>query len=94
MQMRENRFTYHFDQNHLELQGKRLSDGDLVEICVFGHWIAGCLALDSTGWYLLTFDQIGIRLQPGILARFLEKTPPALVSLNGNLPRHSEASHT
>ena len=90
--MRENRFTYHFDRKHLELQGKLLALGDCVEICVFGQWIPGSLGLDETGWYLLTFNQTGIRLQPGLLARFLEKTPPPLVSLNGNLPCCSETS--
>jgi CheY-like chemotaxis protein len=35
-----------------------------------GHWIAGQLNQDFTGWYFITSDQVGIRLRTGLTARF------------------------
>ena len=70
--MEEYRLSYNHKHHRLQLQGKLLSDGDFVEVCVLGHWLWGHVGLDSTGWYLLTADQIGIRLQVGIRARFPE----------------------
>ncbi len=65
----KDRFSYNADLHQLELNDKALSEGDVIEVCVFGHWIPGNVALDSCGWYLITLDQMGIRLREGILAR-------------------------
>jgi hypothetical protein len=82
--MEEYRFRYNQKHHRLQLQGKLISDGDLVEVCVLGHWLLGRLGLDSTGWYLLTADQIGIRLQEGIRARFPEGTLAVQGNHNGH----------
>ena len=67
--MNKDRFSYNTDLHRLELEGKALSEGELIEICVFGHWIPGNVALDSSGWYLITPDLVGIRLHVGLAAR-------------------------
>ncbi len=82
--MEEYRFVYNNKHHRLQLHGKLLSDGDFIEVCVLGHWLPGRLALDSTGWYLLTEDQIGIRLQAGIRARFPEGTLAVEENHNGH----------
>jgi Domain of unknown function (DUF5348) len=67
--MNNDQFTYNSDLHRLEFNGKALSEGELIEICVFGHWILGKLAFDSYGWHLITLDKISIDLREGILAR-------------------------
>lgn len=59
-------------RNCLILDGYELSQGENIEIHVFGSWIPGQVAIDSAGWYLVTLDQVGIRLQSGLLARSCE----------------------
>jgi FixJ family two-component response regulator len=53
----------------LFLDGHELSRGENIEINVFGSWIPGQVAVDAAGWYLVTLDQVGIRLQSGLPAR-------------------------
>lgn len=67
--MNNNQFSYNAKLHRLELNGKALSEEDLIEICVFGHWIPGHLAFDSSGWHLITLDKIGIDVREGLLAR-------------------------
>lgn len=67
--MNKDRFSYNVDLHQLELDGKALFEGELIEIYVLGHWIPGNLARDSSGWYLITLDMVGIRLREGLLAR-------------------------
>jgi hypothetical protein len=67
--MNNDKFSYNADLHRLEFNGKALSEGELIEICVFGHWLPGHLAIDSSGWHLITLDQIVIDLREGILAR-------------------------
>ncbi|GCE46041.1 hypothetical protein EI42_01246 [Thermosporothrix hazakensis] len=64
------RLTSRQQSEQLLLQGQPLYDGMFIEIRIFGHWLPGHVALDSTGWYLLTLDNVGIRLRAGIPARF------------------------
>lgn len=73
--MAEQRFPDAPTNGTLEFQGKLLTEEDTIEICIFGHWLPGRLAHDSNGWYLLTPDNVGIRLRSGILARLPEGTP-------------------
>jgi uncharacterized protein DUF5348 len=87
--MRDTRFIYNYNHKQLELEGKLIASGDLIEVCVLGHWIQGYVSLDSTGWYLLTHDRVGIRLQPGILARFPREMPLIDLSSNGDHPPFS-----
>ncbi len=56
--------------NQLALNGRVLQSDDRLELRVFGYWIPGQVAVDTSGWYLLTPDQIGIRLYTGLTARF------------------------
>src|SRR6478735_2891070 len=63
---------YDDTRNCLILDGYELSQSDNIEIRVFGSWIPGQVAIDSAGWYLVTLDQVGIRLQSGLLARSCE----------------------
>ncbi len=72
----------------LELNGDRLKPGDGLELCVFGHWIAGRVDVDAGGWYLLTRDHVGIRLRAGLRAR-LSQEPLAGIAPSETL-RHVE----
>ena len=71
---------YNSERNSLELDGHELQNGDKVDIFVFGYWIPGQIALDTSGWHLLTPDQVEIRLYSGLTARYSEPgispTPP------------------
>jgi hypothetical protein len=53
----------------LELDGFLLHTGDQVEIRLIGAFVPGIIAHDQQGWYFLTRDRVGIRLQTGLLAR-------------------------
>lgn len=64
--------VYNHEHNQLELNGRLLQLGDWIEIRIFGYWLPGKIAVDTTGWYLLTPDQVGIRLSTGITARLYE----------------------
>lgn len=68
-QMATDTLIYDDEHNCLILYGQKLSSGDNIEIQVFGTWVPGVVAFDSAGWYLLTLDQVGIRLHGGLLAR-------------------------
>src|SRR5258708_16503963 len=63
---------YDAERNFLLLEEHEVSEGENIEISVFGAWIPGQVALDTAGWYLLTLDQVGIRLHAGLLARSSE----------------------
>lgn len=63
---------YDAERNCLMLDGHELSRNDNIEIQVFGSWVPGQVAIDSAGWYLLTLDQVGIRLHTGLPARSSE----------------------
>jgi hypothetical protein len=52
----------------LELDGFLLQTGDQVEIRLIGALVPGIIAHDQGGWYFLTRDRVGIRLQTGLLA--------------------------
>ena len=67
--MNNEKFSYNADRRRLEFNGKVLSEGEMIEICVSGHWIPGNLVFDSFGWHLITLDRIGIDLREGLLAR-------------------------
>jgi signal transduction histidine kinase len=73
--------TYNSEWNSLELDGYELHCGESMEVSVFGYWIPGQLALDTAGWYLLTLDQVSIRLQSGLHARLGESSRSALPPL-------------
>ena len=73
--------TYNSEWNSLELDGYELHCGESMEVSVFSYWIPGQLALDTAGWYLFTLDQVSIRLQSGLPARFCESSRSALPPL-------------
>lgn len=83
--MNKDRFSYNADSHRPELNNQPLSKGDLIEIRVFGHWLPGHLAFDSCGWYLTTFDQVGIRLHEGLPAR---RPPPEDLFAGSTSDRH------
>ncbi|GCE47152.1 hypothetical protein EI42_00675 [Thermosporothrix hazakensis] len=60
-------------KDSLLLNGQALSIGQNLEVCILGHWLPGQVAHDTTGWYLLTPDRIGIRLRAGVLVRLPEQ---------------------
>ncbi|GCF07947.1 response regulator [Dictyobacter arantiisoli] len=60
---------YDDERDCLLLDGHELSRGEKIEIRVFGSWIPGQVSMDSAGWFLLTLDQVGIRLHTGLSAR-------------------------
>jgi hypothetical protein len=62
------RLIIHEKDGLLELDGFLLQSGDQVEICLVGDFVPGIIAHDQQGWYFLTRDRVGIRLQTGLLA--------------------------
>jgi uncharacterized protein DUF5348 len=68
------KLTYDQQTKRLVLNGNVLAPGDSLDLHVFGYWIPGHIAQDRTGWFLLTLDDIGIRLRPGLLARHIDST--------------------
>jgi hypothetical protein len=69
-----NEFTLAIDSSasQLKLNGSVVHTGDWLELCVLGHWIPGQVAIDDSGWYFLTLDNVGVRLRAGLRARFCE----------------------
>ncbi len=67
-------FTLAIDSitSQLELNGSVVHTGDWLELCVFGYWIPGQVAVDNSGWYFLTLDNVGVRLRSGLRAHFYE----------------------
>lgn len=63
--------VYNDEQKRLELKGHPLLQGEKIEIRLMGFWIPGSIQLDKGGWYLLTYDYVGIRLHAGLTARLL-----------------------
>jgi len=81
-----NRLVYNQERDDLELNGKPVGKGKPLELYVMGYWLSGMVHRDNSGWYLLTRDQVGIRLVAGLRAR----TPD--ISLTLTLPAHVESS--
>jgi hypothetical protein len=61
--------VYNDEQKRLELKGYPLQRGEKIEIRLMGYWIPGFIQVDKGGWYLLTYDYVGIRLRAGLTAR-------------------------
>jgi len=81
--------TYNSEWNYFELDGYELHCGESIEVSVFGYWIPGQIALDTAGWYLFTFDQVSVRLQSGLPARFCESSGGSLTPLFHSSQMHS-----
>lgn len=58
--------------DQLEVGDALLNPDDWLDLSVFGYWIAGQVKVDPGGWYLLTRDQVGIRLRAGLRVRLRE----------------------
>jgi hypothetical protein len=67
----------HKIQTSLALNEHHLQCGDQIEVRVMGYWIPGSLQQDTSGWYLLTQDHVGIRLRSGLTARSCDIYSPA-----------------
>lgn len=63
------RIIYNQRYDQLELNGTPLYNGDNLELYVMGYWLPGTVHKDASGWFLVTRDQVGIRLVPGLRAR-------------------------
>lgn len=74
--------VYDGERNCLLLEGQVLQDGSRIEIRVFDAWIPGLIERDSGGWFLITHDQVGIRLHTGLPARMYEETTTIPTSLD------------
>jgi len=74
LQLMANEFTLAIDSiaSQLKLNGSAVHTGDWLELCVFGYWIPGQVAIDDSGWYFLTLEHVGVRLRAGLRARFCE----------------------
>jgi len=68
----------HQKDSLLELNGFLLQAGDQIAIRLIGTWVCGTIAHDQWGWYLLTRNDTGIRLQTGLSARLLSLSPDSL----------------
>jgi Domain of unknown function (DUF5348) len=73
--MIEGKLIYQPSTRRLVLQGRTLCSGDMLEVSIMGDWVSGTLAHDLSGWYILTVEQIGIRLREGIPARLVNASP-------------------
>jgi hypothetical protein len=62
----------------LELDSFLLQTGDQVELRLLGAFVPGVIAHDQRGWYFLTRDRVGIRLQTGLLARLFSLSSQSL----------------
>jgi hypothetical protein len=62
--------VYDAASDTMQLHEVPLNCDDWIEVEVFGYWIPGCVKHDSSGWFILTFDQTEIRLRPSLTARF------------------------
>jgi DNA-binding response OmpR family regulator len=69
----EGTLIYNSEYNCLELNGYELRSDDSIEVTILGSWIPGRIAVDHSGWYLVTQDHVGIRLHSGLSARFREQ---------------------
>ena len=68
--MSSGKLLYHQEQHYFELNGIVLGPENWIEIHVMGNWISGQINKDLTGWYLITSNQVGLRLRTGLAARF------------------------
>ena len=66
------RLVYNQRYDHLELDGALVRNGDLLELYVMEYWLCGTVHKDASGWYLVTRDQVGIRLMAGLRARIAD----------------------
>jgi len=71
-------FRYNHERQQLELFDLPLQRGHLLEVWVHDDWLPGHLQRDASGWYLLTFDYVEIRLRAGLCARY----PDPFLSFN------------
>jgi hypothetical protein len=64
LELMTDEFTLVIDSiaSQLELNGSVVHAGDWLELCVFGYWIPGQVAVDN----------VGVRLRAGLKARFCE----------------------
>ena len=58
-------------QESIELDGFPLEAGDGIAILLLGSWVSGIIGHDERGWYLLTKERRGVRLQTGLMAYLL-----------------------
>jgi len=65
----------HQKDDLLELDGFLLQVGDQVELRLIGVFVPGVIDRDQQGWYFLTKDRAGIRLQTGLIARLISLSP-------------------
>ncbi len=64
--------SYNHRQKILELNGLPLRGGEHIELYVLGHWLPGQVQPDAGGWFLMTPDNVGIRLRAGLRVRMDE----------------------
>jgi hypothetical protein len=76
-------------EGFLELDGFLLQVGDRVEMLLFGSWVPGIVGHDRRGWYLLTGEGMGIRLQTGLMAHLLSLSSEFLPKLYPGFSIHS-----
>jgi hypothetical protein len=86
----EGRLVYYGDHIALDKHDEpvlQLPPGTMIELRIMNYWIPGRVERDRSGWYLVSFDQVGIRLRAGLIARFSE-TPHAWTYF----PQHAQAN--
>jgi hypothetical protein len=64
------KLSYQPERHCFTLNGQALHVGDGLELAILGYWIPGRVEMNPNGWYLLTLDQVGIRLHAGLTARW------------------------
>lgn len=69
--------VYSQKDDRFELHGHPLHDGDRLEVRIFGFWVPGVLAHDQSGWYLVTHEQVEVRLRAGLMGRLPRVSPPS-----------------
>lgn len=69
--------TYSQKDDRFELHGQPLHHGDRLEVRIFGFWVPGVLAHDQSGWYLITHEQVEVRMRAGLMGRLPRFSSPS-----------------
>jgi hypothetical protein len=80
------RLIYNQRYDYLELDGTPVRKEDLLELYVMEYWLCGTVEKDASGWYLVTRDQVGIRLKAGLRARIPDIV--LAITFQGNIESH------
>jgi FixJ family two-component response regulator len=80
---------YNLERNRLYLYEREVHVDDSIEIYVFDAWIPGKVVVDNGEWYLLTADQVSVRLHSGLHARLCPLPSSSATSTSASYPNQA-----